>query len=167
MAKGMTRPGLPAATWDTGLARPGRPIEHLPAEFSIRAEDIPAMLIHTAEGRSLPAELFGQLAAAFPELERRKGVAVRAAIELLIETGRRPDEICRLPIDCLDTGSAGKAVLVYIDLKQNRLDRRLPITKTTADIIREQQTPGSVSARGRSDPRPRSRCARRWPSAGC
>lgn len=125
---------------DTGLARPGRPIEHLPAEFSIRAEDIPSMPIHTAEGRSLPNELFGQLAAALPELERRKGAAVRVAIELLIETGRRPDEICRLPIDCLDAGSAGKAVLVYTDFKQNRLDRRLPITDATADIIREQQT---------------------------
>ena len=56
---------------DTGLARPGRPIEHLPAEFSIRTEDIPSMPIHTAEGRSLPTELFGQLAAALPELERR------------------------------------------------------------------------------------------------
>ena len=125
---------------DTGLARPGRPIEHLPAEFSIRAEDIPSMPIHTAEGRSLPTELFGQLDAALPELERRKGAAVRVAIELLIETGRRPDEICRLPIDCLDAGSAGKAVLVYTDFKQNRLDRRLPITDATADIIREQQT---------------------------
>ena len=125
---------------DTGLARPGRPIEHLPAEFSIRAEDIPSMPTHTAEGRSLPTELFGQLAAALPELETRKGAAVRVAIELLIETGRRPDEICRLPIDCLDSGSGGKAVLVYTDFKQNRLDRRLPITDATAGIIREQQT---------------------------
>jgi hypothetical protein len=97
------------------------------------------MPVHTAEGRSLPEEHFGQLAAALPDLERRNGVAVRVAVELLIDTGRRPDEICQLPIDCLDIGANGKAVLVYTDYKQNRPDRRLPITDATANIIRDQQ----------------------------
>lgn len=125
---------------DTGLARPGQSLEQLAAEVSIRADDIPAVPTHTAEGRALPEELFPQLIAALPDLERRSGTAVRTAVELLMDTGRRPDEICQLPIDCLDVGADGKTVLVYTDYKHNSLGRRLPITDGTAQLIRDQQT---------------------------
>jgi len=124
---------------DLGLARSGGPIELLPAEVSIRVEDIPAALIHTTDGKALPVELFDALRSALADLETACGTAVRTAVELLMDTGRRPDEICRLPFHCLDTDTDGKSVLVYTDHKQNRADRRLPISDAIADRIREQQ----------------------------
>ena len=103
-------------------------------------DDVPRPPAHTAEGKSLPEELFPQLIAALPDLERRNGTAVRVAVELLIDTGSRPDEICRLPIDCLDVGVDGKTVLVYTGHKRNRTGRRLPISDATTRLIRDQLT---------------------------
>jgi hypothetical protein len=60
-------------------------------------------------------------------------------IELLIDTGRRPDEICKLRIDCLVRDDADKAVLIYTDSKNNRPNRRLPIAEATARIVLGQQ----------------------------
>lgn len=124
---------------DLGLARPGGPIEMLPAEVSIRVEDVPAAVEHTTDGKALPPDLFIALRAALPDLESVCGTAVMTAVELLMDTGRRPDEICRLPLDCLVEDSDGKSVLVYTDHKLNRADRRLPIPDVTADRIRAQQ----------------------------
>jgi hypothetical protein len=56
-----------------------------------------------------------------------------------MDTGRRPDEICRLPWRCLDRDGDGKAVLVFTDYKRNRLGRRLPIADSTVELIRAQQ----------------------------
>ena len=55
-----------------------------------------------------------------------------------MDTGRRPDEICQLPLACLDQDERGP-VLVYTDFKTNRHDRRLPISTATAELIRRQQ----------------------------
>lgn len=64
---------------------------------------------------------------------------VRVAFELLIDTGRRPDEICQLTMDCLERDEDGKPVLIYNNHKANRPGRRLPIPAATAALIVAQQ----------------------------
>jgi hypothetical protein len=63
----------------------------------------------------------------------------RIAIELAIDTGRRPDDICELQLDCLDRDADGQPVLVYDNHKAQRLARRLPIPEATATLITEQK----------------------------
>ena len=63
---------------------------------------------------------------------------MRAAIELAIDTGRRPEEICDLPFDCL-AREPDSPVLVFDNHKAGRLGRRLPISATTAEVITSQQ----------------------------
>lgn len=64
---------------------------------------------------------------------------VRVAVELLIDTGRRPEEICDLAWDCLTHDEDNKPVLVYNNDKENRLARRLPIADATAALIVAQK----------------------------
>ena len=64
---------------------------------------------------------------------------MRTAIELAIDTGRRPEEICELGFDCLTRDDDGQPVLVYDNHKANRLGRRLPISEPTAALIIAQQ----------------------------
>ena len=56
-----------------------------------------------------------------------------------IDTGRRPEDILRLPVDCLARDTDGAAVLVYDNAKADRLGRRLPISQATAAVITAQQ----------------------------
>jgi len=58
---------------------------------------------------------------------------------LLMDTGRRPAEILRLPLDCLTRDPDGAAVLVYDNHKRDRRERRLPISQATAAVITTQQ----------------------------
>jgi hypothetical protein len=48
------------------------------------------------------------------------------AVELMMDTGRRPEETCELPWDCLERDKDGKYVLVYDNLKCQRRRRELP-----------------------------------------
>jgi hypothetical protein len=64
---------------------------------------------------------------------------VRAAAQLVIDTGRRPEDILGLPLDCLSRDKDGGAVLVYDNIKADRLGRRLPISEATAAVIIAQQ----------------------------
>jgi len=89
--------------------------------------------------RSRPLCVNLQVYDALPTLEKRSGREMRIAVAVLIHTGRRTDEICALPWDCLDRDPDAKAILVYTDFKNNRLDRRLPISQETAELIGEQQ----------------------------
>ncbi|MEA5456930.1 tyrosine-type recombinase/integrase [Sinomonas sp. JGH33] len=70
------------------------------------------------------------------ELEARSGLDVRRIVEVLIDTGRRPEEACQLPWDCLDATADDQQVLIYTDSKNNRPNRRLPISAETAELIR-------------------------------
>ena len=63
----------------------------------------------------------------------------RVAFELAIDTGRRPDDICELPWDCLQRDDDGQPVLAYDNHKAQRLGRRLPIPEATAELITEQK----------------------------
>ncbi|MFE9637336.1 hypothetical protein [Streptomyces sp. NPDC006463] len=63
---------------------------------------------------------------------------LRVAVELMMDTGRRPEEICKLAFQ-LNRDRQGKPVLVYNNWKEQRLRRELPIHEPTARLIREQQ----------------------------
>ena len=69
-------------------------------------------------------------------LDRISSPQVRTAIEIAIDTGRRPEDICALPLDCLGQDADGAPVLIYDNHKVNRLGRRLPISGKTAGVIR-------------------------------
>ncbi|GAA2657410.1 tyrosine-type recombinase/integrase [Nonomuraea recticatena] len=124
---------------DLGLTRPGQCAAGLAGEFAIRAGEIPKTDYLSGPGRALPAEVMTALDAALPLLEAASGRTVRVAVELLMDTGRRPDEVCRLPWNCLDRDGDGKYVLVYDDFKEDRLGRRLPISDACAQLVRAQQ----------------------------
>jgi hypothetical protein len=79
------------------------------------------------------------IAANLHVLEERCGVSERRITELLIDTGRRPDEICALAWDCLERDAAGSPVLIYTDAKNNRPGRRLPVGEATASVITAQK----------------------------
>ncbi|MEU1458438.1 tyrosine-type recombinase/integrase [Streptomyces avermitilis] len=80
-----------------------------------------------------------QLCANLDSLETVSSPDVRTAIELIIDTGRRPNEICKLPWQCLDRESDGSPILVYDNTKNLRHARRLPIPGATAALIIKQQ----------------------------
>ncbi|MFJ3505031.1 tyrosine-type recombinase/integrase [Streptomyces sp. NPDC090135] len=134
---------------EMGLTRPRQMLAGLPDDFSFRKGDIPRPPEDKGGGRALPDEILAQLCARLDTLEtsRRNGRSgapaggrhARIAVEILIDTGRRPDEVQKLPWNCLETGADGKHVLVYTDFKNNRLRCQLPIPDTTASMIREQR----------------------------
>ncbi|MET7738493.1 hypothetical protein ABZT02_45660 [Streptomyces sp. NPDC005402] len=80
-----------------------------------------------------------QLCTNLDALEALSSPDVRTAVELIIDTGRRPNEICKLPWQCLDRESDGSPVLVYDNTKNLRHARRLPIPVATAALIIKRQ----------------------------
>lgn len=119
-----------------GATRPGGPATGLSDQFAVRRDDIPDEPVHGEPGRDLPAQIMRQLCELLPTLAAPH---IRTAIEVLIDTGRRPEDIVALPLDCLAVSSDGQPVLVYDNHKANRLGRRLPIQEATAQTIRAQQ----------------------------
>jgi len=119
-----------------GLTRPGQAADGLPGDFALGREDIPAEAQRGEPGRDLPAEIMAVLCA---NLDSLHPAEVRTATLLGIDTGRRPEEILALPLDCLARDSDGGHVLVYHNAKANRLARRLPITEATAAVVTAQQ----------------------------
>ncbi|WP_245819563.1 tyrosine-type recombinase/integrase [Rhodococcoides yunnanense] len=122
-----------------GLTRPGGPMAGLPSDFALNEEDIPTTTRADPLGRDLPAEVMRHLCAHLHTLDEMFVPEVRVAVELSMDTGRRPDEICHLRFDCLERDGNGKPVLIYDNIKANRLGRRLPITESTAEVIVRQQ----------------------------
>ncbi|MFF7356929.1 hypothetical protein ACFZA1_30420 [Streptomyces filipinensis] len=121
------------------LTSPGQMLEGMPTDFAISPEDMPDEPEDTEAGRDLPEEVMRELCARFDELEAMSSIEVRVATELLIDTGRRPDEINTLALNCLEQDSDGSDVLVYDNHKAYRLARRPPIGAETAATIRRQQ----------------------------
>ncbi|CAM5610352.1 tyrosine-type recombinase/integrase [Streptomyces coeruleorubidus] len=124
-----------------GLTRSGEPLHGLPDDFALLAEDIPDDPEDTEAGKDLPPEVMRQVCEHLPSLAgtKRNGNENRVATELLIDTGRRPTEICQLRWDCLEQDSTGQNVLIYDNYKSGRKGRRLPISQATAGVITRQQ----------------------------
>jgi integrase len=119
-----------------GLTRPDRLAAGLGEDFAIAVSDVPAEPDPGEPNRDLPPEIMQQLCA---HLDRLTSPEIRTAVELAIDTGRRPEEICALNFDCLTRDDDGLPVMVYDNHKANRLARRLPITEQTAAVIVTQQ----------------------------
>jgi integrase len=119
-----------------GLTRPGGPAAGLGDDFTLAAGDIPTKPEDPEPNRDLPTEILRQLCEQLPILERSISCReICLAVEMIIDTGRRPDEICALRWDCLEYDEDRSPVLVYDNHKNARLGRRLPIAQTTADLI--------------------------------
>ncbi|MFJ9447423.1 tyrosine-type recombinase/integrase [Kitasatospora sp. NPDC101235] len=121
------------------LTRPGRLLHGLADDFALGVDDVPAVPDEDEVGHDLPVEVMQALCAHLPWLEQGHEREIRLAVELVIDTGRRPVEICRLAFDCLERDEAGKPVLVYDNFKSHRYGRRLPIAEATAGLITAQQ----------------------------
>lgn len=128
-----------ADTRALGLTRPGGLAAGLPDDFLMGRQDIPSEPDPDEQGRDLPAWVLQILDAHLHVLEARSGTDMRRMTELMMDTGRRPDEICQLRLDCLARDGHGKPVLIYADSKNHRPSRRLPIAEATARIIATQQ----------------------------
>ncbi|MFD5564445.1 tyrosine-type recombinase/integrase [Kitasatospora griseola] len=122
-----------------GLTRPGSPMAGLPDDFVITRRDIPKAAEPSEEGQDLPPEILRQLCSHLDRFEEMCCRELRVAVEIIIDTGRRPDEICRLDLDCLTRDGQGKPVLVYSNWKEERIGRELPVHESTAALIRAQQ----------------------------
>ncbi|MFD6893472.1 tyrosine-type recombinase/integrase [Rhodococcus sp. NPDC060086] len=122
-----------------GLTRPDQPLHRLPDDFAVTVHDFPDDPEDTEAGKDLPVEVMRHLCQHLDLLEAMANRETRVGVELLIDTGRRPDEICRLALDCLERDEQGRPVLVYDNVKSHRLGRRLPIHETTAELIEGQQ----------------------------
>lgn len=122
-----------------GLTRPGKPMRGLPEDFVLTQDDLPDELEDAEADRDLPVEVIRVLCASLAALEEISGREVRVAVELMIDTGRRPDEICQLGLDCVERDGEGKPVLIYDNHKAHRKARRLPISAGTAALITSQQ----------------------------
>jgi integrase len=123
-----------------GLTRAGQCLAGLPDDFVLRRGQIPDRWDDDEGGKDLPAEVMRVICDGLPLLEQRCGPEARTAVELLIDTGRRPGEICQLRFGCLEYDTDGQPILVYDNIKSRRLGRRLPIAGGTADLITAQQT---------------------------
>ncbi|WP_343577526.1 tyrosine-type recombinase/integrase [Mycobacterium sp.] len=121
-----------------GLTRQGEPAAGLSQEFVLQTSDMPRRP-DREPGRDLPPEILRQICDHLPQLEALAGPEMRAAVEILIDTGRRPDEVCSLAWDCLDRDADGKPVLIYDNDKADRPGRRLPIPEATAELITRQK----------------------------
>ena len=123
-----------------GLTRGGGPAAGLPDDFTLTAGDVPAKADPGEPGRDVPAAVMRQICGHLPELEESvSSRETRIAVELLMDTGRRPAEICALEWDCLARDADGMPVLVYDNSKAHRLRRRLPVSEHTATLITEQK----------------------------
>ncbi|MFF1632023.1 hypothetical protein, partial [Streptomyces sp. NPDC058272] len=76
-----------------GLTKAGELLEGLSQDFIVIPEDVPDEPEDTEAGRDLPDEVMRQLCDHLDLLEQIGTREVRVATELLIDTGRRPDEV--------------------------------------------------------------------------
>lgn len=120
-----------------GLSRVGQPAAGLAGDFAVERGDIPGEPERGEPSRDLPPEIMAVLCANLDALEPAE---VKVAVQIGIDTGRRPEDILDLPVDCLHRDKDGAPVLVYDNAKAHRLGRRLPINEATATVIIGQQS---------------------------
>ncbi|MGH2704553.1 MAG: hypothetical protein ACRDJ4_05475 [Actinomycetota bacterium] len=116
-----------------GLTRPGQVAGGLGEDFALHRDDIPEEPEPAQPGRDLPPAIMRQLCSHLAEVSSAE---MRCAIELAVDTGRRPEEICNLAYDCLVRDDDGLPVLVYDNHKANRCwpPRRL-VTSATSSLV--------------------------------
>ncbi|MFB7648058.1 tyrosine-type recombinase/integrase [Streptomyces sp. NPDC056084] len=122
-----------------GLTQAGQPLHGIADTFTLREEDMPEDAEDDEAGRDLPPEVMRHICHHLPTFDTSEHQHFRTVTEIVIDTGRRPNEICKLPLDCLDRDEDGKPVLVYDNRKALRMGRRLPIAEATAGVIVAQQ----------------------------
>lgn len=120
----------------TGLTRPGGVAAGLGDDFTIGVADVPRKPEPAEPHRDLPPEIMAQLCT---HLDQLTTPVMRTAVELAIDTGRRPEEICDLDFDCLARDGDGQPVLIYDNHKADRPGRRLPIGEHTATLVTTQR----------------------------
>ncbi|WP_406292202.1 tyrosine-type recombinase/integrase [Embleya sp. NBC_00896] len=121
-----------------GASRPGGPMAGVSEDFALRESDVPKV-DKRRKPRDLPLAVMRQVCGQLDRLEKEASREVRVAVDIMIDTGRRPDEICKLEWDCLATDSRGKHELIWTNFKCNRLGLQLPIAQATVEVIRAQQ----------------------------
>ncbi|WP_108990795.1 hypothetical protein [Streptomyces coelicoflavus] len=122
-----------------GLTQPGQPLHGIADDFTLREEDMPEDAEDDEAGKDLPPEVMRQICEHLTTLDSTDHQHYRTVVEVVIDTRRRPTEVCKLPWDCLDRDADGKPVLVYNNRKALRMGRRLPIPEPTAAVITAQQ----------------------------
>ena len=122
-----------------GITGPGQPAAGLPAAFALRRNDIPNDPDRQPRPRSLPAAVLQVIAANLHVLEERCGVSERRITELLIDTGRRPDEICALAWDCLERDAVRQPGADLHRRQEQPARPRLPVSEATAAVITAQK----------------------------
>ncbi len=86
----------------SGMTRSSGPAAGLADDFTLTAGDVPAKADPGDPGRDVRAEIMRQICGHLRELEETiSSRETRVAVELLMDTGRRPAEICTLEWDCL------------------------------------------------------------------
>lgn len=124
-------------------------LDDLPSSFSRdRSHAVPVEVVEGTEeyGKSLPDIVLDQLdcnigdigqGVRYTGLTDEQRQLMFATIYMVIrDTGRRPKEIASLKRNYLTKDTHG-AILIYDNHKAGRMMRRLPITKSTASIIRK------------------------------
>ena len=132
-----------------GLTAPGGALYGLPDTFALYEGDVPQREERDPDDeivRSLPNCVIKQLVSrqALALLAEVATPGIADAVELLIRTGRRPAEICHLPVTCLqwdervrEDGSVDRQpVLVYRPEKTPKRSKRLPVHGREALIIK-------------------------------
>jgi len=118
------------------LSGPGRAADKLAGGFVMQPGDVPAEQEPAEPGRDLPPQVMRVLCENLPALEPPE---IQVAVQIAIDTGRRPEDICALPLDCLARDKDNLPILVYDNAKAGRLGRRLPVSESTAQVIAAQQ----------------------------
>jgi integrase len=132
-----------------GLCDRGQPLAGMAPSFNVGPDEVPSRQSagdpDDEVGRGLPEVIIAQLLA--PANLELLGPMWQRLVRLAIDTGRRPDELCRLRFHCLDEDLAVDAdgnqqrhpVLVHDQPKTRRRGVRLPIAESTAAVIKDQQ----------------------------
>lgn len=126
-------------------ARDAGMLSAIPVSFNITSDLVPPRPRFSESdeaGRALPTPVLRQLldGEALARLDQLWRPDASRFLILLAETGRRPTEICRLPLLCVDESSRGGPYLNYTEFKTtNGMARQLPITAADVRVIKEQQ----------------------------
>ena len=120
-----------------GMFEPGAPFSAAHSSFLLRRDDVPRQTRLSNE-RDLPDAIIRVLVEESRTMATISNESTQRLLLILIETGRRPAEICNLRYNCLAPSRNGH-VLVYDDEKSAKPNRSLPIQNAVASLIEVQQ----------------------------